>query len=71
VIISISNSEHFNPTIDILREGKSLLLKKKENSNLGWYSPTYLCKEPALSFRYSFSFNSPAKITTTWQIIDE
>jgi hypothetical protein len=70
ILISISNTENIRPTIDLVRAGKSLLLKKTENPNLGWYSPTYLNKIPALSLRYAINFNSNIQITTVWQIVD-
>lgn len=70
VIVSISNDAGKKPDIDLIREGKSLLYKRNVNPNLGWYSATYLQKEPALSFIYSIMFHHPLKIRTEWKIID-
>jgi len=70
VAVSISNDAEKKPDIDLIREGKSLLYKRNANPNLGWYSPTYLDKEPALSFCCSIIFDHPLKIKTEWKIID-
>jgi hypothetical protein len=71
VVISIANDSQAKPTIDLIREGKSLLLKKSGRPNLGWYSPTYAYKEPALSFTYSIQFTNFIQITSEWEIIDD
>lgn len=53
--------------LDIYRSGKSQLTNNS-NDNLGWYSPTYGVKVPALSIRYSVSSNAPIKITSSFSL---
>ena len=70
VVIFITNDANKKTDIDLIREGKSLLYRRNANAHLGWYSATYLDKEPALSFCYSIVFDHPLKIKTEWKIID-
>jgi hypothetical protein len=71
VILTISGNGKVRPEIDLIRCGKSLLLKRSASPILGWYSPTYNFKEPALSLTYSDVFTPPMQITSLWQILEK
>jgi len=71
VILSISEHGHNKSDVDLIRCGKSLLLKQPASPILGWYSPTYNHKEPALSLTYSILFTPPVQITSLWQILEK
>ncbi len=58
----------FGQEMDIIRAGKSMLLKTAHVPILGWYSPTYNLKIPALSFYFRAKFKPPIEISTFWQI---
>ncbi len=58
-----TNSES---SLEVFRAGKSMQTKKKDE-NLGWYSPTYGLKKPALSIRFSVSASTPITITSTFK----
>lgn len=70
VRISLSNSANLTPNVDLVKAGKSLLLKRTENPILGWYSATYLNKMPALSLLYKVPLLNELCITTNWHIED-
>ena len=71
VILTISENGENKSEIDLIRCGKSLLLKQSASPILGWYSPTYNNKEPALSFTYSILFTPSIQIISQWQIIEK
>ena len=71
VILTISGNGKNKPEVDLIRCGKSLLLKQSASPILGWYSPTYNNKEPALSFVYSILFTPLIQITSQWQILEK
>ena len=56
------------PEIDLIRAGKSLMLKRRATHISGWYSPTYNLKEPALSLCYQFRFCPPFVLVTQFII---
>jgi hypothetical protein len=71
VMLTISESSKNKSEIDLIRCGKSLLLKQSTSPILGWYSPTYNHKEPAISFKFSLVFTPPIQITSHWQILEK
>lgn len=66
IILNIQ-SEEFESTLDVFRAGKSQLSGNMDD-NLGWYSPTYGLKIPALSIQFSISGSAPAKITSIFNL---
>lgn len=56
-----------NGILDIYKSGASLLTNQKI-SRLGWYSPTYGVKKPALSVQYVFFQKAPASIKSTFHL---
>ncbi len=71
VILTISGNGKNKPEVNLIRCGKSLLLKQSASPILGWYSPTYNHKEPAISLTYSIVFTPPIQITSQWQILEK
>ena len=53
-----------SPALTIFRAGRSITKPLMEKPLLGWYSPTYGVKQPALSILYSFKQKLPATIRT-------
>lgn len=53
--------------IDVFRSGESLLTKEKA-SCLGWYSPTYGVKQPALSIQFTLFQKAPIQIKSTFHL---
>ncbi|NPV84415.1 MAG: alginate lyase family protein [Anaerolineae bacterium] len=60
----VSSSPH--NTIQIIRAGTVLYGKDDELPILGWYSPTYTHKLPALSVVYRVNDVAPLQITSNW-----
>jgi hypothetical protein len=56
-----------NNPIDIFRGGESLLTKEKA-PRLGWYSPTYGVKQPALSVQFILVQKAPIQIKSTFRL---
>jgi hypothetical protein len=71
VILKVIHQGNNKHEVDLIRCGKSLLLKKSSSPILGWFSSTYNQKEPALSFTYSINFVAPLQITSLWQILEK
>lgn len=59
---TIVEKEHYQ----IIRAGKTLVGHGPEDITLGWYSPTYDFKEPALSFRTMLEATAPVTLISEW-----
>ena len=66
IILNIQSDEP-ESRLEIFRAGKSQQSGNIKD-NLGWYSPTYGIKIPALSVRYSISASIPVKVTSTFNL---
>ncbi len=71
VTLTVFQQGNKKPEIDVIRCGKSLLLKKSSSPIFGWFSSTYNHKDTALSFTYSINFVAPLQITSLWQILEK
>jgi len=58
------NRKDLSPQITIYRAGRAIDDPKNTKPLLGWYSPTYGIKEPALSIVYAIQEKLPVTITT-------
>jgi len=68
ITLSLNNlSSDYPGMIDIYRAGESLMTGKKEPV-LGWYSPTYGVKNPALSIRFTVIQKAPIQIRSRFQL---
>lgn len=54
--------------VQVIRAGEKLIGSGPVLPYLGWYSPTYGVKRPALSFRVIVSANLPCTFHSTWQL---
>lgn len=60
-----------NTIVQIVRAGELLYGSGPVSPNMGWVSPTYAQKEPALSFSVERSSPLPLTFTTRWSFPDE
>jgi hypothetical protein len=73
----LEDTPHENPHVQLIRAGQLLtespLLQFQEPEKipeiLGWYSPTYTVKKPALSYRLIYLGTAPFSIDTDWNLI--
>jgi hypothetical protein len=67
-VLAISSDTHANMGVwDIFRAGESLLTGD-QNEIMGWYSPTYGLKQPALSIRFSINGQLPMRIRSVFYL---
>lgn len=67
VSVDISNQSGITPEIQVCRAGQVIYGEGQCIPQLGWYSPTYGVKQPALSFLYQITSQLPVRITNTWR----
>jgi hypothetical protein len=54
------------PVVQLCRAGKVIEGEERCIPQMGWYSPTYSVKEPALSFVFKIKCTAPVRITSDW-----
>lgn len=54
------------PQIQLCRTGEIIWGEGECRPQMGWYSPTYSIKEPALSFVYQITSKVPVRISSNW-----
>jgi len=70
VKLDISSDTKTNPSkFNFYKKGRSISGGVQEEPLLGWYSPTYGCKIPALSIRYSIIHTLPLTITSRFTFL--
>jgi len=70
VKLDISSNTKINPSKFIFyKKGRPISGGAQEEPLLGWYSPTYGCKIPALSIRYSIIHALPLTITSRFTFL--
>jgi len=67
VVLSV-NSPDADVTYSVIRAGKVLTGNAEADPIMGWASPTYGLKEPALSFIIDCHAPPPLTMTTTWTL---
>jgi Heparinase II/III-like protein/Heparinase II/III N-terminus len=60
------NREHNNSRSSLVRAGEVIVGEDFSNPNLGWFSPTYGRKSPALSIIFQTTATPPLKMTSLW-----
>lgn len=68
VKLKVTTSAASAPKISIVRAGKVIYGRGPADPVLGWVSPTYGVKLPALSFNIDVSATTPFTITSTWTL---
>lgn len=68
VELNIETSGDERADHSLIRAGESIHGPAKADPVLGWFSPTYGVKEPALSFIAEVNGSPPFTITTTWTL---
>ena len=66
--ISWGNSQANPATIQLIRAGELLAGSGTVTPVLGWYSPTYGVKVPALSYSLTLHSGLPCHLTSEWQL---
>jgi hypothetical protein len=64
----LNGTSNNNPSMQMIRAGKLIYGNGESNPLLGWYSPTYGEKKPALSFRVIFSDSDSLRFRTIFQL---
>lgn len=68
VSISLTVRQGPSPSFSIVRAGKTILGSITPQPGMGWYSPTYLQKIPALSLNWSIVTGMPVELATRFTI---
>ncbi|HEX9596908.1 MAG TPA: hypothetical protein VF982_08530, partial [Anaerolineales bacterium] len=68
VTLAVNPSATGSPRFSMVRAGKMVYGRGPADSMLGWVSPTYGVKLPALSFNIDVSSDAPFTITSTWTL---
>jgi hypothetical protein len=68
VKLKVTTSAASAPKFSIVRGGKVIYGRGPADPVLGWVSPTYGVKLPALSFNIDVSATTPFTITSTWAL---
>jgi hypothetical protein len=66
--ISQVNDEATLSTLSLIREGMTIFGSPTKAPILGWVSPTYAMKKPALSLLYEIKTIPPIELTSDWYI---
>lgn len=68
ISLSLQPPPGTNPTFQLIQAGRLLFGEGEYPPHLGWSSPTYNLKIPALSFRMIINGAAPLKLTSRWLI---
>ena len=66
--LSLQSSEGLSPHISLVRAGQALAGIPTVSPNLGWVSPTYDCKLPALSYSMHVQASAPLIFHSHWRM---
>ncbi|MBX3048481.1 MAG: alginate lyase family protein [Anaerolineales bacterium] len=69
VLLAVSG-EPLAPALSLLRAGRRLAGKAQAAPTLGWYSPSYASKRPALALLADIEAAAPLTLTTQWTLPD-
>jgi hypothetical protein len=66
--LSWSESQAHPAAIQLVRAGELIAGSGAVSPNLGWYSPTYGVKVPALSYSLTLQSSLPCLLTSEWRL---
>ena len=71
IVLSVRNDAVLNPDIQLCRAGQVIYGGGTCIPQMGWYSPTYSVKQPALSFVVRIQAPLPVRIISDWKFLEK